>query len=386
MARAHRRVLRVVVEFDVLARAFRPVLDHQLQRIQHRHAARGDGVQVIADLEFQQRDIGHAIELGDADALAEVPNRRCRIAASADAGKRGHARVVPTAHQVFLHQLEQLALAHHGVAEVQPRELDLPRPGGHRAVLDHPVVEGPVDLELQRAQRVGDVLLRVLQRVGEVVHRVEAPRVAGVVVVGVHDPVDHRVAHDDVRRGHVDLRPQHRLALLELPAAHPGEEVQAFLHRPIAPWRRRAGDVQVAAAFLDLLRRLLVDVGETLADEMHGAVVVELEVVAGEEHVVAPVEAEPLHVGLDAFDVFGLLLRRIRVVEAQVAARAGGSVLLRDPEVQADRLRVAEVQVAVRLRRKARDGRRVFAGGEVRGDDLADEVEFGRVHGKVVGS
>jgi hypothetical protein len=53
---------------------------------------------------------------------------------------------------------------------------------GQVEVFDHPVVERAVHLELQRAQRVGDALERVLQRVREVVHGIDAPGVAGAVV------------------------------------------------------------------------------------------------------------------------------------------------------------------------------------------------------------
>jgi hypothetical protein len=72
-----------------------------------------------------------------------------------------------------------------------------------------------------------------------------------------------------------------------------------------------------------------------------------------------------------------LLLFRVGVVEAEVAFRADGGVFQGDAEVQADRLGVADVQVAVGLRRKTGDGGGVFAGGQVIGDDLADEVGFG---------
>src|SRR5207244_2981020 len=56
------------------------------------------------------------------------------------------------------------------------------------------------------------------------------------------------------------------------------------------------------------------------------------------------------------------------------------AVLLGEAEVQADRLGVADVQVAVRLRREARvDAALVLAGAVVRVDDLLDEVPGGGV-------
>ncbi len=85
----------------------------------------------------------------------------------------------------------------------------------------------------------------------------------------------------------------------------------------------------------------------------------------------APVIAEPAHVRLDRVDIFLLFLDRIGVVEAQVTAAAE---FLRDAEIQADRLGVADMQIAVRLGRKARDHGFVAPGIEVGLDDVADEI------------
>jgi len=61
--------------------------------------------------------------------------------------------------------------------------------------------------------------------------------------------------------------------------------------------------------------------------------------------------AEPLDVGHDRVDVLDLLGVGVGVVEAQVAQPAE---VLCDAEVDGDRLRVADVKVAVRLRWEAR--------------------------------
>lgn len=371
---AHGGVLRVVVELDVLALAGGEVFDDELERIDDAHAARGGGIQMIANLELELRDIGDALELGDAGFLAELADGDGGDAAAACAGERGHARIIPAGDVSFVHQPDQLALAQDGVGEIQFRELDLAWLRRHRAILDHPIVEGTVDLELQGAERVGDVLVRVLQRMREVIHRVEAPGIAGIVMLRLQHAVDHGIPHDDVRRGHVDLRTEDSLAFLEATGPHLGEELEILLHGAITPGRRSSRDGEIAAGFLDLIRSLLVDVGEAILDEMDGAVVVELEVVAGVVEIVTPIEAQPFHVGLDAFDVLDLFLLRIGIVEAQMATRTDGGILLSDPEVQADRTGVAEVQVAIRLRGKARDGGLVLTGGEVGGDDLADEI------------
>ncbi len=116
---------------------------------------------------------------------------------------------------------------------------------------------------------------------------------------------------------------------------------------------------------------LVVDIGLSGLDEMNGPVVELLEIIGRMMVVLAPAEAQPCDIALDGVDVGLLLLGRVRVVHAQVAATAE---LLGNAEVEADRLGVPHVQEAVRLRRKARHDRGVPAGIEVGLDDVADEI------------
>ncbi len=109
----------------------------------------------------------------------------------------------------ILDELAEHPLAHHRVAQVEPRALDLLRVGVDRELVQDPVVERPVVLELQGAQRVGDALDRVRQGMCKIVHRVDAPAVLGAVVSRMLDAVEHRVAQVEVRRRHVDFRTQH---------------------------------------------------------------------------------------------------------------------------------------------------------------------------------
>ena len=241
----------------------------------------------------------------------------------------------------------------------------------HRQVLDEPVVERPVGLELQGADRVRDALDRVGLPVGEVVGGVDAPGVAGARVLGVEDAVEHRVAQVDVGRGHVDLRAQHAGAVGELPGAHAREEVEVLGGRAVPPGALPAGLGEGAAVLADLVGGEVVHVGLAGLDELDGPLVQLLEVVGGEVQVLAPVEPQPADVGLDGVDVLLLFLHRVGVVEAQVAAPAE---LAGDAEVEADRLGVADVEVAVGLRREAGDDAVVPPLAEVGGDDLADEV------------
>ena len=63
-------------------------------------------------------------------------------------------------------------------------------------------------LELKSTDRVCDVLNRVLDRMSEVVHRIDAPLVTGIVVCHVSD------THVDIRRCHIDLCAENLLSVL----------------------------------------------------------------------------------------------------------------------------------------------------------------------------
>ncbi len=245
------------------------------------------------------------------------------------------------------------------------------RTRGNRQVLEEPVVERSVVLELQGADGVRDALDRIGLPVSEVVHRVDAPGVAGARVLRVGDSVQDRVAHVDVPGRHVDPRAQHACPVGELSGAHASEQVEALLGRPVSPRALAPGLGERAAVLADLLGGEVVYVGLAVPDQVAGPLVELLEVVRRVEQVLAPVETEPTNVGLDGVDVLLLLLDRVGVVEAKVAATAE---LLGDAEVQADRLRVADVEVAVGLGREACDHRLMPAVAQIGGDDLADEV------------
>ena len=105
--------------------------------------------------------------------------------------------------------------------------------------------------------------------------------------------------------------------------------------------------------------------------ELFAIVLQELDVVRGVFHDVR-LNAEPLQSFCDCGIVFQLFLERVCVIKAQVAQAA---IFLRRAEIQADRLGVADVQIAVRLRRKTGD-HAVLDDPllEVASDALADEV------------
>src|SRR5579872_2776004 len=111
-----------------------------------------------------------------------------------------------------------------------------------------------------------------------------------------------------------------------------------------------------------------------LPDQVLSPVVELRKIVRGKARRAAPLKAEPAHIALDRVDVLLLFLGRVGIVEAQIAASAE---LFGDTEIEADRFGVADMQIAIRLRRKARHDLACTTGREIGGDDVADKVAPG---------
>jgi hypothetical protein len=119
---------------------------------------------------------------------------------------------------------------------------------------------------------------------------------------------------------------------------------------------------------------LVVHIGEPIADQVLGPGIELLEIIRRIVEIVAPIEAQPMHIGLDGIDVFLLFLGRIGVVEPQIALAAE---FLRNAEIEANRFGVADVKVAVRLRRKAGDDLRITPRFAIGRDNVADKITPG---------
>ena len=162
------------------------------------------------------------------------------------------------------------------------------RPRRHREVFQTPVVERPMILEFERADRVGHALDGVRLAVGEIVARIDAPGFAGARMFGVEDAIEHRIAQVDVARAHVDLGAQHARAVRKLAGAHAAEQIEIFLDASPAVRALGAGLGQGAAGEPHLLLGLIVDIGLAGADQVLGPGVELLEIIGRVKEIACP--------------------------------------------------------------------------------------------------
>ena len=237
---------------------------------------------------------------------------------------------------------------------------------------DEPGVERTVDVEFEGADAVGDVLDGVALAVGVVVHGVDAPAVAGAVVVGMEDAVHDGVAEHHVWVGHVDFGAQHLGAVGEFAGAHAAEEVEVFLDRAVAVGAVLARRGDGAASLANLVEGLVVDIGQSFLYQELGPLVELLEVVGGVV-LLGPVEAQPMDVLLDGVDIFGVFLHGVGVVETEVGFAA---VFLCQSEINAYRFGMTDVQVAVGFGRETGLDGCVFAFVQALLDDFFKKIQL----------
>ena len=257
------------------------------------------------------------------------------------------------------------------VADVQPSELVLAGARRDGKVVDQPVIQRPVILKLQGADRMGDVFDRIGLAVGKIVGRVNAPSIAGAGMMRMQDAIQHRVAQVHVARRHSDLGAQDAGAVGELPGAHAAEHVEVFIDRAIAERAVLAGFGQGAALGAHRLWGGVVHIGFPCADQMFGPGVKLLKVIRRVVKVLAPIEAQPADVTLDGIDEKLFFLHRVGVVEAQMA---GTAKFAGNAEIQADRLGMTNVQVTIRFWRETGDDPRITLIGDMLDHDIADKI------------
>ena len=226
----------------------------------------------------------------------------------------------------------------------------------------------------QVAQGVGDALDGVGLTVGEIVHGVDAPGVAGAMVGGVDDAVHDRVAQVDIARSHVDLGAQDAGALGKFALAHAGEQVQVLLHAAVPEGAFGAGLGEGAAVFTNLVSAQVIHIGFAFTDEPDGEVIELLKVIGGVQLCPLPVKAQPADIFFLRIDVFHIFFDRVGVIEAQVglAAKSLGGL-----KIDADGFGMTDVQVAVGFGGEAGVHMVKATGAQVFGDCFEDEVGGG---------
>ncbi len=205
-------------------------------------------------------------------------------------------------------------------------------------------------LEFQCADRVSDSLDGILNGMCKIIHRINAPLIACILVRKVCHTIDNRITHVDVGRGHIYFGPKRLLSVRKDAVLHLLKKAKVLFHRPLTARIVLAGLRQCAAVLAHLLGCEVGHVRLSLADQLHGDLIHLVKIVAGKEQTILVIRSQPCHILLDRLHKFRLFFGRIRIIETKIELAA---IFLRKAVVQKNTLGVSDVQIAVGFRREA---------------------------------
>lgn len=131
---------------------------------------------------------------------------------------------------------------------------------------------------------------RIADAMSKVVHRIDAPLVASLMMLGEFNAIQHRIAHHDKRRRHVDFSAQTGFTLFKTAGTHFSNSARfsSTLRSRNGLFTRRG---QRTAVFTDLLRRQLINVGRAFIDQLDRIGVQLVKVIGGVANIARPVKA-----------------------------------------------------------------------------------------------
>jgi len=164
---------------------------------------------------------------------------------------------------------------------------------------------------------MSDLLNGITLSVGIVIHRVNAPCIAGTVMFGMNDPVHQGVPHKHVGMAHVYFGTKHPAAVGKFTVPHPGEQICIFFNAPVPPGTVRARGGNGTPVQANFFLRLVVYVSQALVDQDKRPLVQLFKIIRGIEFV-SPLKTKPLYIIFYRINVFRIFFYGICIVKTQV--------------------------------------------------------------------
>ena len=183
-------------------------------------------------------------------------------------------------------------------------------------MLEKPVVERPVIFEFQGANRMRDPFYGIRLAVGKVIGRINAPLIARAMMCRLEDTVHYRIAQVEVRRCHIDFRPERSRPIGEFPRFHAFEQIEILLDRsfPVGAILTRLG--QSPPVFTDLVSGQITNIGLPRLNQLNRKLIERREIIRSVILSTTPIETQPTHVFFYRFDIFNVFFARIGIVES----------------------------------------------------------------------
>ena len=213
-----------------------------------------------------------------------------------------------------------------------------------------PVIKRTVILEFQCTDRMCDSFDCILDRMSEVIHRINAPGVSGSVVSHVSYTVDNRVTHVHIRRCHVDLGTKNFFSIGIFAGFHFFKKLKVFFNRTIAVWTFFTRLCQSSAVLTDFIGSQVADISLSFFDQFDGCFVHLSEIIGSEEKSVLPVGTKPFDISFNRFYKFTFFFCRVRIIKTHIKLAV---VFFGKSVIQKNGFGMPDMEVSIRFRWEA---------------------------------
>ena len=165
---------------------------------------------------------------------------------------------------------------------------------------------------------MGDPFNGILDRMGKIIHGINAPGISRIMMAHMGHTVNHRIPHVHVWRSHINSGAENLFPVSICAFLHFFEQLQVFFHTPAAARILFAGFRQRTSVFPDLLRSEVGHISFPFLNQLNGRLVHLTEIIGGKEKPVLPIGAQPFHVLLNGFHEFLLFLSGVCIIKTEV--------------------------------------------------------------------
>ena len=158
----------------------------------------------------------------------------------------------------------------------------------------------------------------IFNRMREVVHRINAPCIAGPVVSHMSHTIDDRITHVHIRRCHVDLCTENFFSIGIFAFFHFLKKLKVFFYGTVTVRAFFTRLCQSTTILADLVSSQVTDISLAFFDQLDRCFIHLTEIIGSEEKSVLPVSTEPFDICFDRFYKFTFFFCRVGIIKTHI--------------------------------------------------------------------
>ena len=223
---------------------------------------------------------------------------RCK-ASSAQAADGNKAGIIPAVGNTFLNQFFDIPLSGYNIIQVHLCKFDLSRRIFEFTFSYNPVIKRSVIFKFQRTDGMCDMFNGIFDGMSKIIHGVNAPFIACIVMCDMCYTIDNGISHVDVGRCHIDLGAEYPFSVCTFTIFHALKKLQVLLYASVTVGTVFAGLFQRSAIFTNFIGRQITHISLSFFNQLQCTFIHRVKIVGCKKQSVFPVCSQPFDIFLD---------------------------------------------------------------------------------------